>query len=40
MGRVIIDGDSYVFKAAYATSTLTEIGDGIYYEAYDINKSY
>lgn len=39
MGRVIIDGDSYVFKAAYATSTLTEIGDGIYYEAYDINKA-
>ena len=39
MGRVIIDGDSYVFKAAYATSILTEIGDGIYYEAYDINKA-
>lgn len=39
MGKVIIDGDSYVFKAAYATSTLAEIGDGIYYEAYDINKA-
>jgi DNA polymerase-1 len=39
MGRVIIDGDSYVFKAAYATSTLTEIGNGIYYEAYDINRA-
>lgn len=39
MGKVIIDGDSYVYKAACATSTLVEIGDGLYYEAYDIGKA-
>lgn len=39
MGRVIIDGDSYVFKAAYATSTLVNIDGELYYEGYDLNKA-
>ena len=39
MGKVIIDGDSYVFKAAYATSTLINIEDELYYEGYDLNKA-
>ena len=39
MGRVIIDGDSYIFKAAYATSTLINIEDEMYYEGYDLNKA-
>ena len=40
MSRVIIDGDSYVFKAAYATSTLVnlDVNGEMYYEAYDLNK--
>lgn len=39
MGRVIIDGDSYIFKAAYATSILINIEDEMYYEGYDLNKA-
>lgn len=41
MGRVIIDGDSYIFKAAYATSTLIDldVNGEMYYEAYDLNKA-
>lgn len=39
MGKVIIDGDSYIFKAACATSTLINIEDDMYYESYDLNKA-
>ena len=39
MGKVIIDGDSYIFKAACATSTLINIEGDLYYEGYDLNKA-
>lgn len=39
MGKVIIDGDSYIFKAACATSTLINIEGELYYEGYDLNNA-
>ena len=39
MCKVIIDGDSYIFKAACATSTLINIEGDLYYEGYDLNKA-
>lgn len=39
MGKVIIDGDSYIFKSAVATSTLINIEGELFYEGYDLNKA-
>ena len=39
MGKVIIDGDSYIFKAACATSTLVKLEDELYYEAYNLGNA-
>ena len=39
MGRVIIDGDTYIYKAACACSSLINIDKDLYYEGYDLNKA-
>jgi 5'-3' exonuclease len=39
MTRAIIDVDSYLYKAALTCNELIEIQEGIYYEAYNINKA-
>lgn len=39
MGRVIIDGDSYLYSASLACSELVEISDGVYYESYVLNNA-
>lgn len=39
MGKVIIDGDSYVYKAACTCNELIELEDGMYYEAYSLYKA-
>lgn len=40
MCRAIIDSDSYMYKAACTCSELVDLGNGMYYEAYNINKAY
>ena len=40
MARAIIDADTYFYKAALTCNELIEIQNGIYYEAYNINKAY
>lgn len=40
MSRAIIDSDSYMYKAACTCSELVDLGNGKYYECYDINKAY
>lgn len=39
MSRAIIDADTYLYKAALTCNELIEIQDGIYYEAYNLNKA-
>lgn len=39
MSKAIIDIDTYLYKAALTCNELVEIQDGIYYEAYNINKA-
>lgn len=39
MSRAIIDADSYFYKAACTCNELVELQEGIYYEAYNINKA-
>lgn len=39
MSRVIIDGDSYIYKAACSCSKLINIDRDIYYEGYDLNNA-
>ena len=39
MSKAIIDIDTYLYKASLMCSELVEIQDGIYYEAYNINKA-
>ena len=39
MSKAIIDIDSYLYRAALTCNELVEIQDGIYYEAYNINKA-
>ena len=39
MSRAIIDVDTYLYKAALTCNELIEIQEGIYYEAYNINKA-
>lgn len=39
MCKVIIDVDSFMYKAASTCNTLVELQKGLYYEAYDINKA-
>lgn len=40
MSRAIIDSDSYMYKAACTCSELVDLGDGRFYECYNINKAY
>lgn len=40
MSRAIIDSDSYMYKAACTCNELVDLGNGMYYEAYNINKAY
>lgn len=40
MSKAIIDSDSYMYKAACTCNELVDLGDGMYYEAYNINKAY
>ena len=39
MSKVIIDGDSYIYKASCACSKLFNIEGDIYYEGYDLNRA-
>ena len=39
MSKAIIDVDTFLYKASLACNELVEIQDGIYYEAYNINKA-
>lgn len=39
MSRVIIDGDSYIYKSATTCKELIQLDDNLYYEAYNINIS-
>lgn len=39
MTRAIIDADTFLYKAALTCNELVEIQEGIYYEAYNINKA-
>lgn len=39
MSKAIIDIDTYLYKAALACNELIELQEGMYYEAYDINKA-
>ena len=39
MSKVIIDGDSYIYKASCACSRLFNIEGDIYYEGYDLNRA-
>ena len=40
MSRAIIDSDSYMYKAACICGELVDLGEGRYYECYNINKAY
>ena len=40
MSKAIIDSDSYMYKAATTCNELVDLGEGKYYECYDINKAY
>ena len=40
MSRAIIDSDTYMYKAACTCNTLEDLGNGKFYEVYDINKAY
>ena len=39
MSRAIIDADTYIYKASVMCKELVDLGNGIYYEAYNINKA-
>ena len=39
MTKAIIDADTYIYRAALTCNELVEIQEGIYYEAYNINKA-
>lgn len=39
MSRAIIDVDSYLYRASLTCNELIELSDGVYYEAYNINKA-
>jgi DNA polymerase-1 len=39
MAKAIIDADTYFYKASLTCNELIEIQDGIYYEAYNLNKA-
>lgn len=38
-GTAIIDIDSYLYKASLTCGELVELGDGMYYEAYNLNNA-
>ena len=40
MSKAIIDSDTYMYKAACTCNCLEDLGNGRYYEVYDINKAY
>lgn len=39
MSKAIIDADTYLYKAALTCSELIEIQEGVFYEAYNLNKA-
>ena len=39
MSKAIIDADTYLYKAALTCSELVEIQEGLFYEAYNLNKA-